>query len=64
MAEFSLANRKEVRTSVYYKIIYQHKNQFSITDLCRHFKFSCGEYYGFVFRIDIPAKDLPLAKLI
>jgi len=64
MAGFSLASRKEVRTSVKFLTIYRHRNKFSITELCKHFNVSRSGYYGFVSRMDIPSKDIPLAKLI
>lgn len=64
MAGFSLANRQGVRTSVKYKIIYRHKDKFSISELCRFFVVSRSGYYSYVSRMDIPSKDLPLAKKI
>ena len=59
---FSLAHRKEVRTSVKYMVIYRHKDKYSISEMCRFFKVSRSGYYGYVSRMDIPAKDLPLAE--
>ncbi len=61
---FSLAHRKEVRTSVKYRVIYRHKDKYSISKMCRFFEVSRNGYYGFVSRMDIPAKDLPLAEKI
>ncbi|MBR1970629.1 MAG: hypothetical protein IKA17_09800 [Clostridia bacterium] len=45
-AVFSLAHRKEVKTSVKYMVIYRHKDQYSISEMCRFFNVS---------RMDIPA---------
>jgi len=53
-----------VRTSVKYMVIYRHRDKYSISEMCRFFKVSRSGYYGFVARMDIPAKDLPLAKKI
>ncbi len=61
---FSLAHRKEVRTSVKYRVIYRHKDKYSISEMCRFFEVSRSGYYGFVSRMDIPEKDLPLAEKI
>ena len=64
MAGFSLANRQGVRTYVKYMVIYRHKEKYSISEMCRFFNVSRSGYYGYVKRMDIPAKDLPLAKKI
>lgn len=61
---FSLAHRKEVRTSVKYMVIYRHKEKYSISEMCRFFSVSRSGYYDYVKRMDIPAKDLPLAEKI
>jgi putative transposase len=53
-----------VRTSVKYLVIYRHKNKYSISEMCRFFEVSRSGYYGYVKRMDIPAKDLPLAEKI
>ena len=63
-AGFSLAHRKEVRTSVKFMVIYRHKDKYSISEMCRFFDVSRSGYYDYVKRIDIPAKDLPLAEKI
>ena len=63
-AGFSLAHRKEVRTSVKYMVIYRHKDKYSISEMCRFFGVSRSGYYGYVSRMDIPAWDLSLAKKI
>ncbi len=64
MAGFSLANRQGVRIYVKYMVIYRHKGKYSISEMCRFFNVSRSGYYGYVKRIDIPAKDLPLAERI
>ena len=53
-----------MRTSVKYRVIYRHKDKYSISEMCRFFKVSRSGYYGFVSRMSIPDKDLPLANLI
>lgn len=37
-AGFSLADRKEVRTSVKYMVIYRHKEKYAISQMCSFFK--------------------------
>ena len=61
---FSLAHRKEVRTSVKFMVIYRHKDKYSISEMCRFFNVSRSGYYDYVKRMYIPAKDLPLAEKI
>ena len=53
-----------MKASVKYKVIYHHKNTYSISEMCRFFKVSRSGYYDFVNRLDISAKDLPLAQMI
>ena len=53
-----------MRTSVKYRVIYRHKDKYSISEMCRFFEVSRSGYYGFVSRMDIPEKDLPLAEKI
>lgn len=53
-----------MRSSVKYLIIYRHKEKYVISDMCRVLHVSRSGYYGFVKKIDIPAKDLPLADKI
>ncbi len=53
-----------MRTSVKYLVIYRHKEKYSISEMCRFFKVSRSGYYDYVKRMDIPAKDLPLAEKI
>ena len=53
-----------MRTSVKFMVIYRHKDKYSISEMCRFFKISRSGYYDYVKRMDIPAKDLPLAEKI
>lgn len=53
-----------MRTSVKYMVIYRHKDKYSISEMCRFFNVSRSGYYGYVSRMDIPARDLPLAEKI
>ena len=53
-----------MRASVKYKVIYRHRDKYSISEMCRFFGVSRSGYYGYVKRMDAPAKDLPLAKKI
>lgn len=64
MRDFTLAHRKEVKTSVKYMVIYRHKSKYSISEMCRFFNVSRSGYYAYVKRMYIPANDLPLAKKI
>ena len=50
--------------SVKYLVIYRHKDKYSISEMCRFFSVSRSGYYGFVKRMDEPAKDLELAEMI
>ena len=53
-----------MRTSVKFIVIYRQKDKYSISEMCRFFKVSRSGYYDYVSRMDIPAKDLPLAEKI
>ena len=53
-----------MRASVKYRVIYRHKDKYSISEMCRFFSVSRSGYYDYVSRMDIPAKDLTLAKKI
>ena len=55
---------KGVRAIVKYKVIYLHKEKYNISEMCRFFEVSRSGYYDYVRRMDIPAKDLPLAEKI
>ena len=53
-----------MRTSVKYRVIYRHKAKYSISEMCRFFEVSRSGYYGYVKKMDVPARDLPLAEKI
>ena len=53
-----------MRTSVKYTVIYRHKDKYSISEMCRFFEVSRSGYYDYVKRMDVPARDLPLAEKI
>ena len=53
-----------MRASVKYMVIYRHKEKYSISEMCRFFDVSRSGYYGYVSRMELPAKDLPLAEKI
>ncbi len=53
-----------MRTNIKYLVIYRHKEKYSISEMCRFFNVSRSGYYDYVKRMDIPAKDLPLAEKI
>ena len=45
-------------------VIYRHKDKYSIIEMCKFFNVSRSGYYDYVKRMDMPAKDLPLAEKI
>ena len=45
-------------------VIYRHKAQYTISEMCRFFSVSRSGYYDYVKRMDILAKDFPLAEKI
>ena len=45
-------------------VIYRHKEKYSVSEMCRFFDVSRSVYYGYVSRMETPAKDLPLAEKI
>ena len=53
-----------MRPEVKYRVIYRHTDKYSISEMCRLFEVSRSGYYGFVKRMDKPAKDLELSELI
>ncbi len=53
-----------MRTSVKFRVIYKHRDKYSISEMCRFFNVSRSGYYDFVARMDIPDRDLPLAEMI
>ena len=53
-----------MKASVKYNVIYRHREKYSINEMCRIFGISRSGYYSYVKRMDVPAKDLPLAEKI
>ena len=53
-----------MRTSVKFMVIYRQKDKYLISEMCRFFNVSRSGYYDYVKRMNMPAKDLPLAKKI
>ena len=53
-----------MKASVKYSVIYRHQKKYSISEMCRIFGVSRSGYYSYVKRMDVPAKDLPLAEKI
>ena len=53
-----------MKPSVKYQVIFKHKDKYSINSMCKFFEVSRSGYYAFLKRIDIPARDLPLAEKI
>lgn len=53
-----------MKASVKYRVIYRHRDRYSISEMCRFFEVSRSGYYSYVKRMDMPAKDLPLAEKI
>ena len=47
-----------------FRVIYRHRDKYSISEMCRFFNVSRSGYYDFVKRMDIPDRDLPLAERI
>ena len=53
-----------MKASVKYKVIYRHREKYSISEMCRFFKVSRSGYYDFVRRLERKQKDEELAGLI
>ena len=53
-----------MRTSVKFRVIYRHRDKYSISEMCRFFNVSRSGYYDFVARMDMPDRELPLAEKI
>ena len=53
-----------MKPAVKYMVIYRHKEKYSINEMCKFFDVSRSGYYGFVSRMERPAKDLSLAEKI
>ena len=53
-----------MKPKVKYMVIYRHREQYSVSEMCRFFNVSRSGYYDYVKRMDVPAWDLPLAEKI
>lgn len=53
-----------MKPSVKYLAIYRHTDKYSVSEMCRFFGVSRSGYYGYINRMHIPSKDLPLADMI
>ena len=53
-----------MKAIVKYKVIYRHREKYSISEMCRIFGVSRSGYYDYVKRMDLPEKELPLAEKI
>ena len=53
-----------MKPAIKYLVIYRHKEKYSINEMCRFFNVSRSGYYGYVSRMEVPAKDLPLAEKV
>ena len=53
-----------MKPRVKYAVIYRHRNDYSISAMCRLFEVSRSGYYGFVHQMSKPTKDAELAELI
>ena len=53
-----------MKPKVKYMVIHRHREQYSISEMCRFFNVSRSGYYDYVNRMDVPDRDLPLAEKI
>lgn len=53
-----------MRPSIKYLAIYRHREKYSVTVMCKFFGVSRSGYYSFVKRMDQPAFDMRLARMI
>ena len=53
-----------MRARAKYAVIYRHREQYSITVMCRFFGVSRSGYYDFIHRLGRPEKDVDLAEEI
>lgn len=53
-----------MRQQVKYSVIYRHRMEYSISEMCRFFEVSRSGYYDFVQRLGRPEKDAVLAQMI
>ncbi len=47
-----------------FRVIYRHRDKYSISEMCRFFNVSRSGYYDFVGRMHISDRDLPIAEKI
>ena len=53
-----------MRTSVKYHVIYRHRTEYSVSEMCRFLEVSRSGYYDFVRRTGKPEKDAGMAQVI
>ena len=53
-----------MRPKVKYAVIYRHRNEYSVSLMCKFFEVSRSGYYDFVKRMKKPEKDTDLAEAI
>ena len=53
-----------MKPAIKYQVIYKHREQYGISEMCKLFDVSRSGYYKYLKRKDIPAKDLDLANKI
>ena len=53
-----------MRPRAKYAVIYQHRNEYPVSVMCRFFQVSRSGYYDFVHRLGRPEKDAALAAII
>ncbi len=53
-----------MKPTVKYQVIEKHKEQYSISEMCKFFGVSRSGYYKYLKRKNVPAKDLELANKI
>ena len=53
-----------MKPKVKYAVIYRHRNEYSVSVMCRFFEVSRSGYYSFVHRLGQPEKDAELAEQI
>lgn len=53
-----------MRPSLKYAVIHRYHEKYPISIMCRFFSVSRSGYYDFIHRLDRPAKDYSIAKMI
>ena len=53
-----------MRPKVKYAVIYRHRSEYPISDMCKFFEVSRSGYYDFVKRLGEPEQDADLAAKI